>query len=845
MLTVTNLADSGSGSLRDAFTSSASGDLIVFDPALDGQIIALTTYSNAIGCVTSSATTCVGSGTLGRQFGASAFFVTAGKTLTIDATANGMLHGITLARSAGANFRLFDVDTDSSLIVRGLILKDGAAVGGGSQFGGGALGAGGAIFNRGHLEIDRCTLSGNLAKGGGTGISGVGPWGGAGVGAIYSGTCPYCGVYGGRPNGGNVGVSGSPNPPYDAFPAKDGGLGGGGGMGGSSYQNTSTGYLGAGGRGGNGGFGGGGGSGGGGDPAGAGGDGGFGGGGGKPMGIVARGLGGFGGGDATYQQSGPGAGFGGAIFNDAGTVMITQSTLTANIAQGGSGPFGSTPKGWGLGGAIFNYNGTMSLDFVTLANNLVALGATGIGGIADGGAVYSLGDSLAACAAGGNSCNSNGASLDMRHSVATGSSAAGSGYVNDVVTTTIRGGGDSFADDGNWIGKWSGSADVRADPMLGALGENGGFGLTMLPQPGSAIIDQVSSACQPGVTLDQRGFTRPQGSACDIGAVELRQVQLDVDVVGIGRISAGSIPTPLAGGISDCDQAAGASCQASYSAEGGAPLVLLAADSPANSTFIGWSDDCSGAGNPISVTLDANRHCGATFTLNFEVSAFVSGGHGAVSPASQRVLLDSSASIDLLADAGYHVSSISGTCGGQLNGSTYTTSPVTHDCIVNASFAADFVVDLVVGACQMRGMECVGTNDYAQYGATQSYVITAENHGNAPAFDAIISAASPDLDQAATTWMCTAANGAACVASGTGVLTDTNLILPPGGILTWLVSAPVLPDTPNPQVDYVVLLSRTSDPAIHTAIVSSTLVLFRSGFDEPATPEESKPPLSD
>ena len=74
----------------------------------------LTTYSNAIGCVTSSATTCVGNGTLGRQFGASAFFLTAGKTLTIDATANGMLHGITLARSAGA-----DQDAPAGEVLRG------------------------------------------------------------------------------------------------------------------------------------------------------------------------------------------------------------------------------------------------------------------------------------------------------------------------------------------------------------------------------------------------------------------------------------------------------------------------------------------------------------------------------------------------------------------------------------------------------------------------------------------------------------------------------------------------------------------------------------------------------
>ena len=831
ILTVTNVQDSGSGSLREAVTSSASGDLIVFDPALDGQVIALTSYSNATGCVTSSATSCVGGGTAGRQFGASAFFLTAGKTLTIDGTANGLLHGITLARSASAAFRIFDVDSDSSLILRGLILKNGAAVGGSSRFGGGALGAGGAILNRGHLEIDRCTLSGNLAKGGGTGISGVGPWGGAGVGAIYPGTCPYCGVYGGSPNGGNVGLIGSPNPPYDAFPAKDGGLGGGGGKGGESYQNSNTGYYGAGGRGGNGGFGGGGGAGGGGNPGGAGGNGGFGGGGGMPAGIVARGLGGFGGGDATYQQSGPGAGFGGAIFNDAGTVMITRSTLTANSAQGGSGLFGTTPKGWGLGGALFNYNGTMSLEFVTLAGNSVALGNTGADGTVDGGSIYSLGDSQASCSSGGNLCSSGGATLEMRNSVAAGSSASDSGYINDVVTTAIHGGGSAFTNNDNWIEKWSGSADVLSDPMLGTLAANGGFGLTMLPQIGSPIIDQVSSGCPSGATLDQRGFSRPQGIACDLGAVEFRQAQLDVTVTGLGTVSADLAPVPLSGGIGSCDQAGVTGCQASYSAEGSAAIVVLSAESPAHSTFIGWSGDCSGAQSSISVTMDEDHHCVANFVLNFEVSATALGGHGSVSPVSQRVLLNTAANIDVFADPGYHVDSISGTCGGQLNGSSYTTSPVNDDCTVQASFAADPRVGLVIGVCQMRGADCIPTNDYTHYGSTQTYVITAANQGNATAFDAIIGASSPDLDEAATTWTCLSSIGAACVESGTGALAETNLILPPGGILTWIVSAPVRLDAPNPQVDYFVSLSRTSDPVIHSAIVSSTLVLFRSGFE--------------
>jgi hypothetical protein len=82
------------------------------------------------------------------------------------------------------------------------------------------------------------------------------------------------------------------------------------------------------------------------------------------------------------------------------------------------------------------------------------------------------------------------------------------------------------------------------DPMLGALGENGGVGETRHPLAGSPVVNRIPAAdCkfQPfGDVLegeqhlegliadrvalaasDQRGMPRPQGPACDVGAVEV------------------------------------------------------------------------------------------------------------------------------------------------------------------------------------------------------------------------------------------------------------------------------------------------------------------------------------
>jgi hypothetical protein len=61
------------------------------------------------------------------------------------------------------------------------------------------------------------------------------------------------------------------------------------------------------------------------------------------------------------------------------------------------------------------------------------------------------------------------------------------------------------------------------DPLLGALGDNGGPTPTVLPAAGSpardAIAPGTAGLCTVGLT-DQRGVTRPQGPSCDVGAVE-------------------------------------------------------------------------------------------------------------------------------------------------------------------------------------------------------------------------------------------------------------------------------------------------------------------------------------
>lgn len=71
---------------------------------------------------------------------------------------------------------------------------------------------------------------------------------------------------------------------------------------------------------------------------------------------------------------------------------------------------------------------------------------------------------------------------------------------------------------------------------LGALADNGGPAPTYLPEEGSPLIDAASTAVCRG--MDQRGVSRPQGSLCDVGAVE---VAPEPGAIGVALAAIGAL----------------------------------------------------------------------------------------------------------------------------------------------------------------------------------------------------------------------------------------------------------------------------------------------------------------
>jgi hypothetical protein len=523
--TVTNTNDTGPGSLRFAV------DAANLTPAVQDAItFALPAGQTTIGLVGNDTNHPF-------MFGPTALVITGPLIIEGDPAQPGVtIDGLGL-------HRVFAVSSTGNLVIRNLTITGGVAQGGagGSPInepgagGGGGAGMGGAIFNAGSVLVQNCTLTGNEAIGGAGGngsfVGGLfGEGGGGGPGGKGGDT--FNGLGGG--GGGVAGPGGSAGNPSatgganefgnQAAPGANGMAGGGGGGGtgggptfGGNGTDLTSGGLGGGGGGGNtggdAGFGGGGGAGNGNSGGARAGNGGFGGGGGGNCdngGLAGSTLFAGGAGGSTSGSGGPGggggAGLGGAIFNNAGSVAVLNSTLTANVAQGGSGGngagggnFGS--PGNGLGAAVFSRNG-----FLLVTNSTLYLNA--------GSNIEVLGDGDTATATINNSILSNG----------------GNGGPPDFFDTTINGGMIGLAGGGNLVQNNSGLPPAAvvsgANPQLSALADNGGPTKTLLPAGGSPAINAglpasaVDLHFQP-LTTDQRGPTFPRflNGAVTIGAV--------------------------------------------------------------------------------------------------------------------------------------------------------------------------------------------------------------------------------------------------------------------------------------------------------------------------------------
>lgn len=191
----------------------------------------------------------------------------------------------------------------------------------------------------------------------------------------------------------------------------------------------------------------------------------------------------------------------GALPSDGSTASFVNSTITGNT----EGAFGAV-----------SVEGAVSLNQVTLINN-TSLGQAQ----SEPTAANARGGSVGALAVTGDAASVAAFTFASRNSVVAQPHGAQNCTSFDSPTDD---GGYNFSDDDS-CGFAAATDNVKTpnDPVLGPLANNGGPTETLLPLTGSPLLDAIPPA-SCGSNVDQRGVTRPQGSGCDIGAVEVEVV---------------------------------------------------------------------------------------------------------------------------------------------------------------------------------------------------------------------------------------------------------------------------------------------------------------------------------
>ena len=134
-ITVTNLNDSGAGSLRQAIVGAAAGDTITFSPSLTGAIT-LTSGQLSIN-----------------------------KSLTINGPGAGLLSVVRSSANGTSSFRIFSIGANQIVSISGLTISNGDTT---------SSSGGGGILTAGSLTVNECVISGNDGDTGGGGISIIG-----------------------------------------------------------------------------------------------------------------------------------------------------------------------------------------------------------------------------------------------------------------------------------------------------------------------------------------------------------------------------------------------------------------------------------------------------------------------------------------------------------------------------------------------------------------------------------------------------------------------------------------------------------------------------------------------
>ena len=276
-------------------------------------------------------------------------------------------------------------------------------------------------------------------------------------------------------------------------------------------------------------------------------------------------------------------GRGGGVYNNAGTLTLTNMLLSGNTAanggalnNAGTATFNifncviSNNSATGAGGAMQNFSGnTMNIRNSSIHNNTSNSTLTGGGAFQANGIVNIVNTTFAnnnAVGGSGGAIYYNGTGLVINNSTIAGNTSPTNGggihkststlnafirnsiiALNNGVSTSPDLTGVFNSEGNNIIGNvgtstaWIASDLQNVNPDLGAFGDNGGFGNSFLPNASSPAINAGNNCVRDlscatnnppvALTADQRGVSRVANGNVDIGAIEVSTV-VNVSVGG-------------------------------------------------------------------------------------------------------------------------------------------------------------------------------------------------------------------------------------------------------------------------------------------------------------------------
>lgn len=265
-------------------------------------------------------------------------------------------------------------------------------------------------------------------------------------------------------------------------------------------------------------------------------------------------------------------------IQNGGRVYISRTTLSNNSSAGSGGAFSLT------GGTLDVINSTLSVNnafsgaAIASANSDVAVSFSTITANTSGIALSNF------------ICDDCEGSFTIDDSIVAANPSGDCNQVESLGYNIDSDGSCAFAVPAN-----DGDITVE-DPGLGPLADNGGFAPTHLLLPGSPAIDTAGGPDCP--ETDQRGIERPNGDACDIGAVEaVPSRQGDADCDGdVDAVDALKILQSVAGlGDPDCLFAADADCDGDVDAVDALAILRFIAALPLSPQM----EPCADIGTPM------------------------------------------------------------------------------------------------------------------------------------------------------------------------------------------------------------------------------------------------------